>query len=56
LSFGSQLDVICAILISSASLVLPSDAGLELMSSDSPSHVGVMLAIVVIVAWIIVGS
>jgi len=55
-SFGSQLDVICAILISGASLVLPSDAGLELMSSDSPSHVGVMLAIVVLVAWIIVGS
>jgi len=47
LSFGSQLDVICAILISSASLVLPSDAGLELMSSDSPSHVGVMLAMTV---------
>ena len=54
--FQAQVDVIRAILISGASLALPSDAGLELMSSDSPSHVGVMLAIVAIVAWIVVGS
>ena len=54
--FQAQVDVIRAILISGASLVLPSDAGLELVSSDSLSHVGVMLAIVVLVAWIIVGS
>ena len=34
--FQAQVDVIRAILISGASLALPSDAGLELMSSDPP--------------------
>ena len=47
MSFGSQLDVICAILISDVSSALSSDFGLELMLGDSPSHVSVMLAMVV---------
>ena len=54
--FRAQVDVIRAILISGASSVLASDAGHELTLGDSPSHVSVMLTIVVIVAWIVVGS
>ena len=45
--FRAQVDVIRAILISGASSVPSSDAGLELMLGDSPSHVSVMLAMVV---------
>ena len=41
------MEVIRAILISGASSVLSSDAGLELMSGESPSHVSVILAMVV---------
>lgn len=47
MAFGSQFDVICAILISDVSSALSSDVGLELMLGDSPSHVSVMLAMVV---------
>lgn len=54
--FRAQVDVIRAILIRGASSVLSSDAGLESTLGDSPSHVSVMLTIVVIVAWIVVGS
>ena len=39
--------MIRAILISGASSALSSDAGLELTLGDSPSHVSVMLAMIV---------
>lgn len=45
--FRAQVDVIRAILISGASSVLSPDVGFELMLGDSPSHVSVMLAMVV---------
>lgn len=45
--FQVQVDVIRAILISGASSVLASDAGLELTLGDSPSHVIVMVAMTV---------
>lgn len=45
--FRAQVDVICAILISDVSSALSSDVGLELMLGDSPSHVSVMLAMIV---------
>ena len=54
--FRAQVDVIRAILISGASSVPSSDAGLESTLGASHSRVSVMLAIVVIVAWIVVGS
>ena len=45
--FRAQAEVIRAILISGTSSILSSDAGLELMSGESPSHVSVMLAMTV---------
>lgn len=55
-SLGSKFDAIRAILISGASSVLSSDAGVESMPGGSPPNVSVTLAIVILVAWIIVGS
>lgn len=48
--------MIRAILISGASSVLSSDAGVESMPGGSPPNVSVTLAIVILVAWVIIGS
>lgn len=55
-SLGSKFDAIRAILISGASSVLSSDAGVESMPGGSPPNISVTLAIVILVAWVIVGS